>query len=60
MTNSDASKNAETSKNLGADKIEFSYSVLLNARTVLQELVHMQTYNEIIDSNYAQIQTDMK
>lgn len=55
-----SSKKIESSKAIGGDKIEFSYSVLLNARNTLQELIKMQTYSEIIDSSYSQIQTEMK
>lgn len=43
-----SSKKIESSKSIGGDKIEFSYSVLLNARNILQELIKMETYNEII------------
>lgn len=44
----------------GNDKIEFSFSVLLSARDMLQELVKMQTYQDITDSSYPQIQAEMQ
>jgi hypothetical protein len=52
-------KKADSAKAITGDKIEFSYSVLLNARDILQELVKMQTYSEIVEGSYAQIQGEM-
>lgn len=52
-----SSKKIESSKSINGDKIEFSYSVLLNARNILQELIKMETYSEIIEGSYAQVQS---
>ena len=54
-----ASSKNTISNTLGSDKIEFSYSVLLIARDVLQELVNMETYTDIIDSAYSKILQEM-
>lgn len=47
-------KKTTTKEGKGGDKIEFSFSMLLSAREILQILMNMQNYNDIIDRNSIQ------